>query len=312
MSSAQLGVSVRQRTYNRGFLLYASRNTVVRSCCLSCCLETHRVTLPRSKENPMLFQNPSPVANGLPAALPRKKHPRPRVANRPSAANLVLAALPPKDYQRLLTGLLEPVKLIYGQILYEPGERIRHVYFPTDCLVSLLTAIDKHQTLEVGMVGNEGMVGMPLVLGIGASAVRALVQGSGTAMRMTAARFRAEFKKNIPLQQALFRYTHLLMAQVSQTAACNRFHRAEARLARWLLMTGDRLHSNEFRLTHEFLSHMLGLRRVGVTRAASDLERKKIIDYSRGKIRILDRKGLEAAACTCYRIVKNLQDGMQA
>jgi CRP-like cAMP-binding protein len=131
-------------------------------------------------------------------------------------------------------------------------------------------------------------------------------------MRMTAARFRAELKKNMPLQRALFHYTHLLMAQVSQTAACNRFHQAAARLARWLLMTGDRLHADEFLLTHEFLAHMLGVRRVGVTKAASVLQREKLIDYSRGNIQILDRKGLEAAACTCYRIVKNLQDSAQA
>ena len=211
----------------------------------------------------------------------------------------------------MLTGL-EPVKLAYGQILYEPAGRIGHVYFPTDCLVSLLTATDQHRTLEVGMVGNEGMVGMPLALGVGVSAVRALVQGSGTAMRMTAARFRAEIKKRLPLQRALFLYTHLLMAQVSQTAACNRFHTADARLARWLLMTSDRLHTDSFRLTHEFLAHMLGVRRVGVTEAASALERKKLIDYSRGNIKILDRKRLEAASCTCYRIVKDLQDGAQA
>ena len=208
--------------------------------------------------------------------------------------------------QQMLSGL-EPVELTYGQILYEPMGQIRHVYFPIDCLVSLLTAVDKDRTLEVGMVGNEGMVGMPMVLGIGISAVRALVQGSGTALRMTAARFRLEFKKNLPLQRALFRYTHLLMAQVSQTAACNRFHEAEARLARWLLMTSDRLHTDEFLLTHEFLAHMLGVRRVGVTKAASDLSRKQLIRYSRGNIQILDRKQLEAAACTCYRIVKDLQ-----
>ena len=231
-------------------------------------------------------------------------------AKPPSSANQLLAAVPRPAYQRMLSGL-EPVELSYGQVLYEPQELIRHVYFPVNCLVSLLTTVDKKRTLEVGMVGNEGMVGTPLVLGIGVSAVRALVQGSGTAMRMTAARFLAEFKKNIQLQRALFRYTHLLMAQVSQTAACNRFHKAEERLARWLLMTADRVHSEEFRLTHEFLAHMLGVRRVGVTKAASDLERRKLIDYSRGNIRILDRKRLEAAACTCYRIVKNLQDSAQ-
>lgn len=260
----------------------------------------------------MLFDNPSPVVNGLHAALRRERRPRPRVVNQPAAANLVLAAMPRKVYQRLLTGPLELVELTYGQVLYEPAGLIQHVYFPNDCLVSLLTAVDRSRTLEVGMVGNEGMVGMPMVLGIGVSAVRALVQGSGTALRMTAARFRAEFRNNLPLQRALFHYTHLLMAQVSQTAACNRFHPAEARLARWLLMTSDRLHADEFRLTHEFLAHMLGVRRVGVTKAASVLERKELIDYSRGHIRILDRKRLEAAACTCYRIVKNLQDSAQA
>ena len=210
----------------------------------------------------------------------------------------------------MLSGL-EPVKLEYGQVLYEPTGLIRHVYFPIDCLVSLLTAVDKGRVLEVGMVGNEGMVGMPMVLGIGESAVRALVQGGGTAMRMLASRFRIEFNKNIPLQRALFRYTHLLMAQVSQTAACNRFHEAEGRLARWLLMTADRLHTDEFLLTHEFLAHMLGVRRVGVTKAAEGLRRKKLIVYSRGHIIILDRKNLEKTACVCYRIVKNLQDGAQ-
>ncbi len=258
----------------------------------------------------MLLQNISPVANGLPAAPPRQKHPRLRVGNQSSAANLVLAALSREEYQRILTSL-EPVELSYGQVLYEPKDRIRHVYFPTDCLVSLLTAVDNKRILEVGMVGNEGMVGMPMALGIGVSAVRALVQGGGTAMRMTAALFRAEFRNNMPLQRALFRYTHLLMAQVSQTAACNRFHDAESRLARWLLMTSDRVQTDEFRLTHEFLAHMLGVRRVGVTKAASDLQRRKLIDYSRGNIRILDRKRLETAACPCYRIVKNLQDNAQ-
>ena len=128
---------------------------------------------------------------------------------------------------------------------------------------------------------------------------------------MSVAHFRAEFKKNLQLQRALFRYNHLLMAQISQTAACNRFHEAQARLARWLLMTSDRLHSNEFHLTHEFLSHMLGVRRVGVTHAASALHGKKLVDYSRGEISILNRKGLEAAACSCYRIVRDLQDTAQ-
>ena len=179
------------------------------------------------------------------------------VANHLSSANHLLAAMPRQAYQRLLTGLA-PLELNYGQVLYEPAGPIKDVYFPINCLVSLLTAVEKGRTLEVSMVGNEGMIGMPMALGINVSSVRALVQRSGTAMRMTKARFHAEFKKSLPLQGALFRYTHLLMAQVSQTAACNRFHVAEARLARWLLMTGDRLHADEFHLTHEFLAHMMG------------------------------------------------------
>jgi len=228
----------------------------------------------------------------------------------PPPANHLLAAIPRKAYLGMLPRM-EPVELVYGQILYEPQGRISHVYFPNNCLVSLLTAVDKRRSLEVGMVGNEGMVGMPMALGIGVSAVRALVQGSGTAMRMTAANFRTEFRDNVPLQRALFRYNHLLMAQISQTAACNRFHDAEARLARWLMMTSDRLHTSEFLLTHEFLSHMLGIRREGVTEAAGVLARKKLIAYSRGNINILNRNGLEEAACTCYRIVKDLQDKAQ-
>jgi CRP-like cAMP-binding protein len=231
-------------------------------------------------------------------------------ANTRSTANHLLAVLSRQAYQRMLPGL-KPVELIYGQVLYEPKEEIRYVYFPIHCLVSLLTAVDKGRTLEVGMVGNEGMVGMPMALGIGFSAVRALVQASGTAMRMTAARFRAEFTRNPPLQRAMFRYDHFLMAQISQTAACNRFHEAEARLARWLLMTGDRVHANNFYLTHEFLAHMLGVTRAGVTHAAKAMHRRKLIDYSRGNVKILDRKGLEAAACVCYRIVRNLQDRAQ-
>lgn len=228
------------------------------------------------------------------------------VARPAASANHLLAAMPRQAYERLLPGL-KPVELTYGEMLYEPDGRIDYVYFPINCLVSLLTAVDSKRSLEVGMVGNEGMVGMPMVMGIGISAVRALVQGSGTAMRMSAARFRTEFKKDIPLQRALFRYNHLLMAQISQTAACNRFHDADARLARWLLMSSDRLQSEQFLMTQEFLSHMLGVRRVGVTEAASDLQRKHLIEYTRGHMKILNRNGLEAEACTCYHIVKALQ-----
>ena len=219
-----------------------------------------------------------------------------------STGNRVLAGIPSKDYGRL--DQLEPVSLEFGQVLYEAGGKIRHVYFPVDCLISLLTAVDKRRTLEVGMVGNEGMTGMPFILGMGVSGVRALVQGAGAALRMSAAPFRIEFDRNQPLRQALFRYTYALMAQISQTAACNRFHDAEARLARWLLMTRERVESDKFPLTHEFLAHMLGVRRVGVTEAAGALKRRGLIDYRRGTIQILDAKGLKASSCSCYQIVK--------
>ena len=222
--------------------------------------------------------------------------------DRPALANRILASVPSSDYRRL-NRQLEPVTLRFGQVLYEPGVAIRYVYFPIDCLVSLLTAVDRQRTLEVGMVGNEGMAGMPFILGVGISGVRALVQGEGQALRMDSVSFRAEFDRNPALQQAMFRYTYALMAQVSQTAACNRFHDAGERLARWLLMTRDRIGADQFSLTHEFLAHMLGLRRVGVTEAASRLKRRKLIAYARGELQILNVPGLKRASCSCYRIV---------
>jgi CRP-like cAMP-binding protein len=216
--------------------------------------------------------------------------------------NRVLASLPGRELKRLQANL-EPVALKFGEVLYEPGKPIRYVYFPTDSLISLLTAVDKRRTLEVGMVGNEGMAGMPFILGIGVSGVRAIVQGGGSALRMASGPFHIEFKRNLPLQDSLYRYTYALMAQISQTAACNRFHDAGPRLSRWLLMTRDRVGSSEFQLTHEFLAHMLGLRREGVTEAANALRRGGLISYARGKIRILDVRGLKASSCSCYRMV---------
>ena len=221
-----------------------------------------------------------------------------------SPANSVLAALPRKAYLALLPRLA-PVALVFGDVLYEPGEAIRHVYFPGRSVVSLLTLVDGHPALEVGLVGREGMVGVPLALGIGVSPVRAVVQGAGSALQMSATGFRKALASGVPLQRALHRYAHALMAQITQTAACNRFHLVEERLARWLLMTRDRLCSGEFHLTHEFLSHMLGVRRVGVTEAARGLQQRGLIDYSRGNIRILDDAGLEAASCSCYELVSD-------
>src|ERR1700722_7913970 len=216
-----------------------------------------------------------------------------------------IVAGPPHRGLRRLEASLEPVGLRVGQVLYEPGKAIQHVYFPINCLISLLTTVDKRRSLEVGMVGNEGMAGMPFILGMGVSGVRAIVQGGGDALRMAAAPFRIEFERNRALQESLYRYMYALMAQISQTAACNRFHEAEPRLARWLLMTRDRVMADEFPLTHEFLAHMLGMRREGVTEAASVFKRSRLIKYQRGKIQILDVKGRKAASCSCYQIVQN-------
>lgn len=242
----------------------------------------------------------------VPSVAPAMRQSKRESAGQASVENSLLAALPHREYRRLLAGL-EPVTLTFGEVLYGPGETIRHVYFPNDSLVSLLTLADGHLALEVGLIGCEGMVGIPLVLGHNASLVRALVQGTGTAMRMASAHFLREFRLSLPLQHELYRYTHTLMAQISQTAACNRFHVVEARFARWLLMTHDRVKSDQFCMTHEFLGHMLGVRRVGVTKAAQALQKRKLISYSRGDIVINDRKGLEAAACQCYEVVKDMR-----
>ena len=214
-------------------------------------------------------------------------------------ANVLLASLPEQAWRDLMPGLV-PSTLAFGEVLYEPDARMRNVYFPCSCLVSLLTVADRHFALEVGMVGRDGMVGVALALGVPLSPVRALVQAGGAALRMSAGRFAIALRHSPALRDRLHLYINGLMNQISRTAACNRFHVVEARLARWLLMTRDRVGAGEFRMTHEFLAAMLGVRRVGVTEAASALQRRGLIEYRRGLIRILDGSGLEAASCSCY------------
>lgn len=223
----------------------------------------------------------------------------------------MLARLPRKTYRKLLP-LLEPVTLAFGQVLYESQERIRHVYFPNDCFVSMLTGVDEGRSSEVGLIGSEGMVGLPVALGIGVSPFRAVVQGGGTALRMKIADFRREFSESAALKRELFLFTHLLMIQIAQTAACNRFHRVTQRMARWMLMTRDRVSTNDFRITQNFLALMLGVRRVGVSVAASELRARNLMDYHRGTFTILDRRGLVAAACGCYKTVKDIYERAQA
>lgn len=227
-----------------------------------------------------------------------------RPLKRASVANRLLAALPEKDLQRLLARG-EYVDLTFADVLYEPAERIRHVYFPADSFISLVIPVDGRASLEVELVGSEGLLGVPLMLGVDASPLRAVVQGSGAALRLSAASFRRELGFSLALRQILHRYLYVLITQLAQTAACNRFHVLDARLAHWLLMTHDRAHSNEFHLTHEVLAQMLGVRRVGITNAAGLLQKRNLVRYSRGNITILDRAGLEAVSCGCYRAVKD-------
>ena len=214
--------------------------------------------------------------------------------------NRLLDRLPEKDRARVLAGC-ERVELRFPEVLAEPGGTIRDAYFPLDSFISLLTPMGGKDTLEVALAGNEGLYGIPVALCVDISPVHAMVQGSGPAWRMGAPAFRRELARSPALRDGVNLYIHVLMAQLIQTAGCNRFHVVEQRVARWLLMTADRAHSATFRITHEFLAYMLGVRRVGITEAASALQRGNLIRYTRGNVTILDRKGLERASCGCYR-----------
>jgi CRP-like cAMP-binding protein len=221
--------------------------------------------------------------------------------------NRLLAALPKEEYRRLQPDLV-PFPLNFGEVIFEPGDLIRYVYFPTSGIISLLAAVEDRATLEVGIVGREGVVGLPIFMGVETSRNRAVVQGAGIAMRMKASDFRRECKNGGLLTQLLRRYSHSRLTQISQGAACNRFHPIDARLARWLLMTSDRMGTNEFQLTQEFLSNMLGVRREGVNKAAGALQKRNLISYSRGTLTTLNRAGLESVACNCYGIIKEEHD----
>lgn len=216
-----------------------------------------------------------------------------------AVANHLIEILPVKDRARLLA-ICEPVELLLSDVLSEPGKPTRHVYFPIQGFISLVSTVDGSPGVEVGMVGSEGMLGAHLVLGVLTAPLHAVVQGSGAAWRIEAAPFKRELARSTALQRCLNRYLYVLMAQQATSAACLRFHLIGQRLARWLMMSQDRAHSDSFHVTHEFLAYMLGVRRVGVTAAASALQRNGLIQYHRGEIKVLDRKGLEAAACSCY------------
>ncbi len=217
--------------------------------------------------------------------------------------NRLLSSLPQAEFNALAPKL-ENVPLNFSENIYVPGQVIRHVYFPESGIISLLSQVGDNSSIEVGIVGNEGMAGLPVFLGVKTSANVAVVQGAGTASRLPVAEFLESCSKGNEMSAAIQRFIHSLFTQISQSSACNRFHPIEERLARWLLMTADRMHSNNFQITQEFLSNMLGVRREAVNKAAGTLNQLELISYVRGDMTINDRVGLEKAACACYLIIK--------
>jgi CRP-like cAMP-binding protein len=220
-----------------------------------------------------------------------------------TSANRILNALTHAEYERLASHL-EYVTMPVGKVLCQPDEPITHVYFPNSGTVSIVSTFEEGGSVEVGMVGNEGMFGVCVFLGSISTPLEAIVQLPGDGLRMHADVLKEEFNRGGLLQDLLLRYTQAFITQIAQGAACNRAHNIDGRLAKWLLMCQDRSHSNDLGLTHEFISMMLGARRAGVTVAAGELQRAGLISYKRGLITILDRKGLEAISCECYPIIK--------
>lgn len=228
-----------------------------------------------------------------------------------SIKNRLLTALPKEEYQRLLP-YLETVSLTFKQIIYTPNEPIEYVYFPNSGIISLVNITEDGGTVEVATVGNEGMAGIPVLLGADRMVGQALSQIVGDAVRMKADVFKRDVTPNSALYNLLLRYTQALMNQLSQSVACNRLHCVEERCCRWLLLCQDRVQSNQFLLTQEFLSQMLGVRRASISEVAATLQKAGLIRYNRGKITICDRPGLESASCECYHIVKKEFDRLLA
>jgi len=221
--------------------------------------------------------------------------------------NHLLAALPADEFSRLEPNL-EPVSLSLGEVIYESGEQLDHIYFPTTAIISLLYIMENGATAEIGMAGNDGLVGIALYMGGSTTPSRAVVQSAGNTFKMTSRAMNDEFSLGGVFQKILLRYTQSLMTQISQTAVCNRLHSVENQLCRWLLINHDLLKTNKLIMTHDLIANMLGVRREGVSIAASHLQKKGLIKYVRGTITMLDRDALETAACECYRVVKDEYD----
>ena len=231
----------------------------------------------------------------------------PSAQSAPASRNRLLAALPPEDLERLRPALL-PVELPLRQTLEVPGEPVAAVHFPETGWASMLATLEDGDAAEVGVIGYEGMIGLPVLLGADRDDIEAMVQCPGTALRIEAAAFREELERTPAFRDLLLRYALVHHGQVARTAACNGRHHTEERLARWLLIAHDRAEVDDLPMTHELLSMMLGVRRAGVTVAAGALQRAGLIRYERGRIQITDRPGLEAAACECYGIARRAQD----
>lgn len=217
-----------------------------------------------------------------------------------ASGNRLLATLPEPVRRRLLADS-EQAELRSTDVICRSGERVRHVYFPTDGIISLITTLGDGSRLEVGSIGHEGMLGSSLILGIDTSAQDAVVQGAGSALRLDASIFQRHLQDDTELHRLLNCYVYVLMGQLAQTTACSHYHEVRARLARWLLMTRDRVRGDQFHVTQEFLAHLLGVRRVGITNAANSLREERLIDYRRGAVVILDAPALERVSCACYR-----------